>query len=308
MAGFKLKGSDRIDKPEPVRKDCTIVGSAAQHMCFFRLLPFFVDLAKSFSALKLYSLTREVMMYVFSRCISRTDLDFFEQKIVALRSYINAEFPEMRVITKFHFLIHYPTMMARYGPLRELWCMRYEAKHQYFKSLAKSIGNYVNIAYTLAIRHQMLQCHQFSDTEVLGHDLTLPSSGKLIPLTTLTNDAQKCVCYPRGKVWSVTEATALGCRYSVGSAVLVDFTNDESPVFIHITHLLVPHDGHLDIIGKLMLPVAFSKSLYAYEVVDEGWAHCHPGTEKDCAMLWPYEIQNNLCISLPYHIPTWSQV
>lgn len=34
--------------------------------------------------------------------------------------------------------------------------MRYEAKHSYFKKLISNIGNFINLPYTLAMRHQKL--------------------------------------------------------------------------------------------------------------------------------------------------------
>ena len=34
------------------------------------------------------------------------------------------------------------------------WCMRYEAKHNYFKRLASNLGNFTNVAVSLAERHQ----------------------------------------------------------------------------------------------------------------------------------------------------------
>ena len=37
--------------------------------------------------------------------------------------------------------------------------MRYEAKHNYFKKLGTNVGNYINISWTLAMRHQYLQCY-----------------------------------------------------------------------------------------------------------------------------------------------------
>jgi len=43
--------------------------------------------------------------------------------------------------------------------------MRYEAKHQYFKSLATHMGNFINITYSLAMRQQSNQCYVLnSDT------------------------------------------------------------------------------------------------------------------------------------------------
>ena len=32
-----------------------------------------------------------------------------------------------------------------------LWTMRFKAKHQYFKSLASRMGNFINITYSLAV-------------------------------------------------------------------------------------------------------------------------------------------------------------
>jgi len=170
--------------------------------------------------------------------------------------------------------------------------MRYEAKHQYFKSVASTVGNYINIAHTLATRHQMLQCHLFSENEVLGQEQTLPSSGKHMYFTSLPLAVQQLLCYANSTVWSVKEAAMTGCKYSVGGlrVIIVDFTNDGDPIFIQIKYLLLPHEGHLEIVGKLLLPRAFSKKYHAYEVVDSGWAKCHPGTEKDCSLLWPYEM------------------
>ena len=37
--------------------------------------------------------------------------------------------------------------------------MRFEAKHRYFKWLATYIGNFKNVAYTMATRHQGQQCY-----------------------------------------------------------------------------------------------------------------------------------------------------
>ena len=41
--------------------------------------------------------------------------------------------------------------------------MRYEAKHRYFKQIAKVIGNFKNIAKTVAHRHQRYMCYVLSN-------------------------------------------------------------------------------------------------------------------------------------------------
>ena len=55
-------------------------------------------------------------------------------------------------------------LIYRFGPLVHYWCMRYEAKHSFFKRMAGVIGNYTNLPYTLAKRHQQQQCYQFAST------------------------------------------------------------------------------------------------------------------------------------------------
>ena len=60
----------------------------------------------------------------------------------------------------------------RFGPLRQHWTMRYEAKHSYFKKLTQCIGNFINLPYTLALRHEKLQCyHRLDKTDYQGHNL-----------------------------------------------------------------------------------------------------------------------------------------
>ena len=52
---------------------------------------------------------------------------------------------------------YYYALSSRFGPLVNFWCMRMESKNAYFKQVAK-IGNFRNIAYSVARRHQRLIC------------------------------------------------------------------------------------------------------------------------------------------------------
>jgi len=66
----------------------------------------------------------------------------------------------MKHIRLFHS--HKPNFSIKcgigYGPLVRHWTMRYAAKHSYFKHLAQSMGNFINIEFSLATHHQLLQC------------------------------------------------------------------------------------------------------------------------------------------------------
>lgn len=45
--------------------------------------------------------------------------------------------------------------------------MRYEAKHNHLKKLAQNIGNFINIAWTLANRHQYWQCFKWQEQDFM---------------------------------------------------------------------------------------------------------------------------------------------
>ena len=59
-------------------------------------------------------------------------------------------------------------VIFRYGPLVKHWTMRYEAKHSHLKKLAQNLGNFINIPWTLASRHQKWQCYHWLGAEPLG--------------------------------------------------------------------------------------------------------------------------------------------
>lgn len=74
--------------------------------------------------------------------------------------------------------IHIGFCVCRYGPLVRHWTMRYEAKHSYFKHLAQSMGNFINIEFSLATRHQLLQCYLHTDTTTIQGSKLVVGPGK----------------------------------------------------------------------------------------------------------------------------------
>ena len=63
-------------------------------------------------------------------------------------------------------------VVCRFGPMVRTWCMRYEAKHRYFKRLAGFMGNFTNVSYTLAERHQAKMCYT-SNSGLKPKDMTI---------------------------------------------------------------------------------------------------------------------------------------
>lgn len=56
---------------------------------------------------------------------------------------------------KMHNLIHYPSVIRQSGPLRNLWCFKFESKHRQFKIYSHVISSRKNICLTLAKKYAL---------------------------------------------------------------------------------------------------------------------------------------------------------
>lgn len=133
----------------------------------------------------------EIVDEVFAPIISEDRLEYLSMLIEDYLEDFRALYS--RPLTpKMHYLIHVPTWIKRYimyynlyymyvlcvccfiscrcGPLIKLWCMRYEAKHSFFKHLSNILRNFTNIPKTLSARHQRYMCyHMLEPTTYLRH-------------------------------------------------------------------------------------------------------------------------------------------
>ena len=63
---------------------------------------------------------------------------------------------------KMHYLVHLPSQIRNFGPLRNHWCMRFEAKNSLFKR--KKIRNAKNVPLSVAKEHQLWMCYNQHDS------------------------------------------------------------------------------------------------------------------------------------------------
>jgi len=113
---------------------------------------------------QLSNLLLEINDIVFSPIVSEDSIGVLEGLIEEHHATYIGLYPGRSVIPKMHYMIHFPSQMLRFGPMVRSWCMRYEAKHRYFKQIAGILGNFTNMAFSLAVRHQQLQCLKLGST------------------------------------------------------------------------------------------------------------------------------------------------
>ncbi len=65
-------------------------------------------------------------------------------------------YPEEIVTPKMHYCVHLPKQMQKFGPLRNLWAMRMEAKHSQAKG--RKWKNFRNMPYSVSVHYQKWMC------------------------------------------------------------------------------------------------------------------------------------------------------
>ena len=79
-------------------------------------------------------------------------------------------FPLKNINPKMHYLIHIPDQILHLSPLIRHSCMRFEARHAYFKDIAP-LQNFKNICLSLAERYQIDDCANLSNDNPNHHPI-----------------------------------------------------------------------------------------------------------------------------------------
>ncbi|XP_040924480.2 uncharacterized protein LOC114846307 isoform X1 [Betta splendens] len=238
--------------------------NAIQSWCLLRNMPLiFGDLIESDNEYwHLLLLLEQIVDIVFSPVITYGMTIFLKHIIVDHHRLFKHLFPDRNLLPKHHFMLHYPRCIRNIGPIVHTWCMRYEAKHKFFKTQLKS---YKNITKTLAKKHQryMAMCWE-SFTQCR---LTI-GPGKMVQLQDLKEGPEFAVKLNSAlstTVLSVRWVKHYGTEYRPDLLVCVEVT-DEMPVFCKIKTILVK-DEQILLSGTAVETICFDKHFHSFKIV-----------------------------------------
>lgn len=244
----------------------------------------------------MFLLLRSICDIIFAPYINESWLPLL-QHLIADHHKILCDECNARLTPKCHFLVHYPHLIADYGPLRYLWCMRFEAYHSYLKSLASGIGNFKNITKTLCERNQYKKCYEQAGSNCLDKAEEECCVKEESRISDLALSVQRCVARHynykcRGNdTMLVTNALQFrGIKYSVGDYFVMDIVLDEIPLFLNI-HNIVSRGGVWCVVGKMFTCESFLRHYHAYCIQDTGeWIALPAGFELDYHAYRPYSL------------------
>jgi hypothetical protein len=176
METIELGQLDSLDRPSPIshgtlcEKGHSLKQQGIQMWVLVRFLPLMIGLFVPELDPHWTNFIRliDISKYLFSSSLDVDDISCLDVLITEHHQEFLNLYPDIDVIPKLHFLLHTPRLIMQYGPLVCHWTVRFEAKHRYFKQLTSSIKNFKNLPFSLANRHQQLQCYLINQNNTLS--------------------------------------------------------------------------------------------------------------------------------------------
>lgn len=142
-----------------------ICGNAVQNMKLLQILPFaiFDKIDYLDPVWAMFLCLREISNILLAVKLSIGQVAKLNSLIHEYFDFRQSLFPDRTLKPKHHFVMHYPSLIQQFGPLRHVWTLRFESKHSYFKNIVRHTGNFKNVAKTLSEKHQLLQALRFSE-------------------------------------------------------------------------------------------------------------------------------------------------
>ena len=165
IKSFAYVFSDKTDQPQPIArgfaKKGTIGGNGHENWALIRLLPLLIGqkVPEGDNAWTILMLLKDIVELAVATRHSEESIQFLDCKVSEHRELLQTTFPNFRLRPKHHFIEHYPEKIKAFGPLSDVWTMRFEGKHKFFKRAIRNAHNFRNVALTLAVKHQKMMAY-----------------------------------------------------------------------------------------------------------------------------------------------------
>ena len=164
IANFRYSYLDRDNRPEEITRkqiyeSVCLKQTAAGLLTLNYILPYILQ-QKFDNFDRFYRNYMHLVGIVTLCCSPYCTVDTAGELQVLVEGYLHEFkelFPNKPLKPKHHFLLHLPTQILRFGPLRNQWLFRFESKNNSFKNF--KIHNFINLPFSLAKYHQLTYCY-----------------------------------------------------------------------------------------------------------------------------------------------------
>lgn len=135
---FAYAFNDSTDQPQPIAHGFstkgTIGGNGHENWALIRLPTLLIGhkVPEGDNAWNILLLFKDIVdLVVTTKHTEKESIHFLDCKVSEHRELLQTTFPDFRLRPKHHFIEHYPQMIKTFGPLSDVWTMRFEGKHTF---------------------------------------------------------------------------------------------------------------------------------------------------------------------------------
>lgn len=158
-----------------------------------------------------------------STSFTEESLCFLDSKISEHRHLFQKVFPGEKLRPKHHYVEHYPQLIRTFGPLSDVWTMRFEGKHKFFKKVVHHSHNFKNIPLTLANRHQKMMVFHLAATSFFKPSIEI-NKVKSVMVSSFPENVQNWLNQRNNQLNVVLVASSVcidGIKYSADMVISV---------------------------------------------------------------------------------------
>nr|XP_054597976.1 uncharacterized protein LOC129152226 isoform X1 [Nothobranchius furzeri] len=279
ITSFDYGYGNEKNKPSAIlnlrTSDNAIKQTASQMWCLLQVLPFLIGnlVDRKSQHWHLFILLREICSIVFAPTVT-LGLAVFLKQLIIEHHVLFKKIYDRNLIPKHHFMIHYPRMIVMFGPISQLWCMRFEAKHNPLKRHAHVVGNFKNISKTLSYKHQVQQMYSFKLSDPFSQKIDVTNTC-LVTISSLEKaevilDNLRTIHHDltlNSSVYVTHTVGVLGQTYKTGTVLTLKVNNKGDPLFGEIICIMPQTDtGSVMIFVKIITVKYSDEHFYAYAV------------------------------------------
>lgn len=268
MAGFNY-GPDKGNKPIALNaeyiKKYNIRLSASEMMTLVRYFGLLIGdfVPRNDPVWNIYILLRQILDLITSLSLQKGCCKYL-QTLIAEHHELYLKYSNQDLKPKFHFMLHYHTLLNKFGPLLSLWSMRFEAKHRISKISANTSSNRRNICKTLAIKHQLQLNYMF----LKG---TLNNEIEIGPSILINNiEVEEIKRYMQidtiDLLIKCPWISVKGTKYKPKTVLTLNIHENELPTFCIIDHIFLYNNKVVMFKCSELYTIIFDEHTFSYEV------------------------------------------
>lgn len=248
---------------------------------------------------ELFLIFMEIMDIIMSPVISAQSLSYLKV-IISDHHFLYQKLTNKCLRPKHHHMLHYPAAIKQIGPLHYYWAMRFEARHKFFKHVAKIGCNFKNITGSVSTRNQLLLSYRLIENKGFSIE-TYPISEEIFAKIEIGNlfDFLPHV-NPNDPISRFDRISVKGLKISVNDYLAIDFEScNELPLFGQVIAIIRMQDI-FRILFKYQKTLSFSKHYNAYKVEESEKFDLKQVEEIDLLKPLLHVKSPSFFISLPY--------